>query len=74
MADLLQTSHYLDMFNDKARNNAYRLALEAVIQAGRANTAFDGLHLLCPDIKHLAVLSSLQSHLLSGMSLTAPAI
>ena len=37
LASLLQTSHYLDMFNDVARNRAYRLALEAAIQAGHAS-------------------------------------
>lgn len=36
LSSLLQTSHYLDMFNDNVRNKAYRLALEEVISPGQA--------------------------------------
>eukprot|EP00884_Botryococcus_braunii_P004116 jgi/Botrbrau1/13705/Bobra.250_2s0004.3 len=34
LAGLLQRSHYLDMLHDKARNRAYRLAIQHTISAG----------------------------------------
>ena len=34
MSELLQTSHYLDMLNDAARNRAYRLAIDHTVQPG----------------------------------------
>ncbi len=34
VSDLLQSSQYLDMFNDKARNKAYSIAIESTVQSG----------------------------------------
>ena len=38
LSSLLQTSHYLDMLNDQARNRAYRLALEHAVKPGTNHT------------------------------------
>ena len=36
VSDLLQSSQYLDMFNDSARNRAYNLAIQQTVKPGDA--------------------------------------